>query len=569
MRGVQVGQRVGRRRAVAAVAAGLAMAGALAGAQAAQAGGVVYTTPGQHPWTVPSGVTKLRVIIVGGAGGKGAGAPGGAGAQVVADVVVNPGQPLIAGVGALGQDAGQAQLPAGVPGGATSGGAGGTGLSRLGGAGGWGWLTGTYATNAGGGGGGSASALSAGVAGYPTLDLVVAGAGGGAGTLNAGGDGGRPSGFRGAGTLAGGGGANRTHGAPGGATGAAGSDDAGPGGAGGSPLPGDHGGGGGGGGGGYGSGGGGAVSNAATLGSGGGGGGSFGPAGATFSRAVSGTTPVKPFVWLTWTDPTDTVAPVSKASPRPYSNTKRFAVSYDVSDAAWSSGVARISLWVKGPKDAGFVQVGAPITNPAASGAFDVSADEGDGTYQFATRAVDNAGNDEGVPTGPDMVVPVDTVAPTISWTGNAGTYDVDQPIWIHCDANDPAPSMGLVVISCDGVDPSATSYGFGLGPHLLNAVAHDRAGNITSRTTAFVVIATPGGVGRLLAKLVKASGNYKGMTVSQQSYVDAVDTALAGTLTASPRRVADFQRGVDSLAGGGFLTTRQATDLKNLASGL
>jgi hypothetical protein len=565
----------------AALGAALLLAGVLSAgpaAQATQAAQVSFTTPGEHPWTVPSGVTKLHAVAIGGAGGRSIAAPGGAGAKVTADVTVTPGQVLHAYVGGRGGDAGTGTVPAGATPGATAGGTAGAGATMLGNIGGWGALTGPFAPYAGGGGGGSGSGLTTCLLTPTSCDprtgfLVAAGAGGGAGTGTAGGDGGLPNGGSGGGP-AGGGGADIGGGGRGGGGGFGdpGDDYTGTAGAGGTPdqfrSPGTvyYGGGGGAGGGGYGSGGGGvadASDGQATGGTGGGGGGSYpGPGlGATYERAVDGSTPLDPAVTLSYDD----TAPTSKASSAKTAKAPALTVSYTATDPAYSFGLARVDLYVKGPKNTQFVLVDSKAGS-AASGSFAYAATQGDGDYAFATRAVDGAGNAQGVPSSPDAVTTLDTVAPTVAFGGNQGTYDVDQAIWIACGAVDRG--TGLASSSCPGV-ASATAYTLGFGPHTLSATATDKAGNTTTAQTTYTVTATAAGTGGLLAKWVKASGKYQALSPGLKLFIDAVDAACTADLKATPQRLSEFNSIVDALAGGGFLTATQSAAIKAIGNDL
>jgi hypothetical protein len=150
---------------VVAVAATVAGSGSAAAAGATGSAVFPYTGA-EQVYTVPSGVTMVRVLAVGGAGGAGAmsaqgAGPGGLGADVQADVPVTPGQQLFVEVG-------------GAPGQPGTGGFNGGGDSRNGGGGGGGasdvrtcsrtasscpvgndTLTSRLVVAAGGGGGGS------------------------------------------------------------------------------------------------------------------------------------------------------------------------------------------------------------------------------------------------------------------------------------------------------------------------------------------------------------------------------------------------------------------------------
>jgi hypothetical protein len=237
-------------------------------APAASAATTSFTTTGEHPFTVPAGVTSVHVVAVGGKGGDvvSSGAGGLAG-TATADLAVIPSETLYAEVGGNGGDNG---APAFGAGGANGGGAGGAGVTR-----------------AAGGGGASDVRTSPGSVPLAMSDtrVVVAGGGGGAAGGTAGGGGGGTTGVAGSGSsgCAGGGGTQTMGGA---ATDAGKAGSLGQGGAGGfqagPPPPG-----GGGGGGFYGGGGG--AGDVCGAGGGGGGSGFFGPGTSNTSFGIDAT----------------------------------------------------------------------------------------------------------------------------------------------------------------------------------------------------------------------------------------------------------------------------------------
>jgi hypothetical protein len=253
-------------------AAGLVAALALpASAGAATAG---FGTPGTHSFTVPAGVTALRISASGGGGGRSGSTtqctPGG-GAAADGVFSVTPGEVLAIVVAGRGNDGSS------VTSGTANGGTGGIGGGGTGGTG-----SGGVSFAEGGGGGGGASRATG-----PGGPLLVAAGGGGCGAFPSGGDlsgnGGNdgsagaqpqpPSTARpgAAGTTSGGGAGGASANAldPSGGNGSAGQGGLG---AGTSPQ---NGGGGGGGGGLFGGGGGGGVRSGETTAAGGGGGGDF------------------------------------------------------------------------------------------------------------------------------------------------------------------------------------------------------------------------------------------------------------------------------------------------------
>lgn len=183
------------RAAVLAVAAFLVLLGAGKAAAATQ----TFSSTGDFPFVVPSGVFRITVTAIGAAGGGCfEGATGGRGASVTATVAVLPGEHLVVGVGGAG-----GSCEHGTGGGAGGGGAGadGDGTDATGGGGGASVLAPgitapefSRALIVAGGGGGAIegnSPLNGGDAGSPGTDGPTLGSGGGAGTQSAGGAGGR------------------------------------------------------------------------------------------------------------------------------------------------------------------------------------------------------------------------------------------------------------------------------------------------------------------------------------------------------------------------------------------
>lgn len=169
---------------MAAVVGGLCLT---AGAGAASAQTVTFLSTGaEQTFTVPEGVTSIRMVAIGGRGGDGSpngaapGGSGGFGATVAADIAVTPGQTLFVEVAGNGGSA-----ASGGAGGFNGGGEGGDGPSYSG----------------GGGGGASDVRLGPRAAGTSLSSrLIVAGGGGGGGggsfgpgSPNGGGHGGSPA----------------------------------------------------------------------------------------------------------------------------------------------------------------------------------------------------------------------------------------------------------------------------------------------------------------------------------------------------------------------------------------
>jgi hypothetical protein len=182
---------MGKLAGIVAVIA-LALVGFATSAQAAISN-FAYTG-GEQAFVVPSGVSSIHVLAVGGSGGEGD-LSGGAAAQVSADLAVTPGQTLYIEVGGIGQDSGEGGaggFNGGAAGGSASGGGGGgSDVRRLPFSSGL--ISDTRLIVAAGGGGGGGPGIdcggAGGAAGSPG-ENSCSWFGGGAGTESAGGVGG-------------------------------------------------------------------------------------------------------------------------------------------------------------------------------------------------------------------------------------------------------------------------------------------------------------------------------------------------------------------------------------------
>lgn len=106
----------------------------------------------------------------------------------------------------------------------------------------------------------------------------------------------------------------------------------------------------------------------------------------------------------------------------------------------------------------------------------------GEGAGQSAGgTAADNAGNTAAAKVAG---VNVDKTAPVITFTGNAGSYSVDQTVDIRCASTD-----GLSGVESDTCRHLvAPAYTFALGTNTFSATAMDRAGNVSQASGSFVV---------------------------------------------------------------------------------
>ena len=208
------------------------------------------------------------------------------------------------------------------------------------------------------------------------------------------------------------------------------------------------------------------------------------------------------------------------------------------------------------------------LGTPTATGSFSVMSD---GTTQISCTATDSGGSTS-PPTSND--VKLDRELPTVTYTGNAGTYDVLDPVAITCTPADTV--SGIASSTCS--DAETPAWTFGPGTHTLHATATDTAGNVGTGSTGFTVEVTIAGLCRLTTQFVQGSAKYRALSPAQKKLVDALAKALCNTLEqivpklnpAQTRRlVKAYEAGVHALVKPGWLTTNQVATLDDLAEAL
>lgn len=102
--------------------------------------------------------------------------------------------------------------------------------------------------------------------------------------------------------------------------------------------------------------------------------------------------------------------------------------------------------------------------------------------------------------------VNIDKTAPSIAFTGNAGSYRLTDTITIGCSASDAL--SGIAAQSCTGINGAAWQYAPG---GAASASAEDVAGNTTTATSPFTVTVNAAG----LCDLVKQFSDSAGITQS------------------------------------------------------
>jgi hypothetical protein len=127
-----------------------------------------------------------------------------------------------------------------------------------------------------------------------------------------------------------------------------------------------------------------------------------------------------------------------------------------------------------------------PVCTPAAGTTF------ARGTTPVTCTVTDAHGN-TGTATG--NVTVQDTIDPVVTYTGNAGTYTVDQTINIICAASD----AGSGVASTTCADVTGPAHTFLVGVNTRTATATDVAGRTGSASISFTVTVPPSAVGNVI----------------------------------------------------------------------
>lgn len=155
--------------------------------------------------------------------------------------------------------------------------------------------------------------------------------------------------------------------------------------------------------------------------------------------------------------------------------------------------------WYVSPVTISFA-VSDPETGIASSSDCEtVSLPDDTASYSVTCSATNGAG----LSNSDTETVKIDQTAPEVTWTGNAGTYDVDQTVAITCGSSDAL--SGVVSDTCANV--SGPAWSFGPGDHTFSATATDDAGNVGSADTTFTVVVSAGGLCNLVEAWTSNAG--------------------------------------------------------------
>jgi hypothetical protein len=211
------------------------------------------------------------------------------------------------------------------------------------------------------------------------------------------------------------------------------------------------------------------------------------------------------------------------------------------------------------------------LTVGGAGPAFSAST-TGEGTHAITCTATSVSG----ITRSASDTVRIDTVAPVVVYTGNAGTYTVDQTVAITCSATDPTPGSGIAQSTCAPI--SGPAYSFGLGPHTFTATATDSAGNAGHGSVTFSVTVTQQSLCNLTLSFIQGSARFKSLPPNVQAFINQLAYgACLHLLKASQepvdedsdRDLSAYQILVNLLTAFGFLNSSQAANLVSLSHAL
>ncbi len=155
-----------------------------------------------------------------------------------------------------------------------------------------------------------------------------------------------------------------------------------------------------------------------------------------------------------------------------------------------------------------------------------------------------------------------DATPPTISFSGNNGSYTVADAVNITCSASDA--TSGVASTSCPGV-VSEPAWQLGLGSHSYTATATDAAGNSGASTATFTVTVDFDSLCALTGQFSTDSGVTQGLCAKLAA---AKAAAGRGQSKTEGNIIGAFDHQVDAQTGKA-LTGDQATLLKSLAATL
>lgn len=204
------------------------------------------------------------------------------------------------------------------------------------------------------------------------------------------------------------------------------------------------------------------------------------------------------------------------------------------------------------------VGLGWSVTDPESEVTSKTGCDSSTATADTAGTTFTCTATSAGGTASKSATVKRDATPPTIAYSGNAGTYTVDQIVNITCSASDNL--SGIASDSCQNIVGPA--YSLPLGANTFSATATDVAGNVGSGSTTFTVKVT----GASLGALVQSFVSQPGVASSMLAKLRAAEAAAArGNASAKAGAIGAFINEVQAQSGK-TLTAEQAATLIRLA---
>lgn len=266
--------------------------------------------------------------------------------------------------------------------------------------------------------------------------------------------------------------------------------------------------------------------------------------------------------------PTTSIALTPAPNAAGWNNTN-VTVNLSATDPDGVADVATIHYSAAG------AQTIAPTVVTGSTASFVVSTE---GVTTVTYFAKDKAGNTEAAHT---RVIRIDKTLPTVTYTGNAGTYTVDQTVAITCAAADPpnangTAASGLASTTCANVN--APAYSFPLGPNTLSASATDIAGNIGRGSATFIVQVTSDSLCALTVQFIETSPKFLSLRPHAQKRWDRLANRICESLDQGQgsldpddkaEKIEAYKEALTHLVDKDFLTPAQAAILIKVSQAL
>lgn len=177
-----------------------------------------------------------------------------------------------------------------------------------------------------------------------------------------------------------------------------------------------------------------------------------------------------------------------------------------------------------------------------------------DGTFSYECAAESGAGKDASSSTSFKR----DATVPVVTYSGNLGSYGVDNTVAIGCSSSDA--TSGVASDTCQPTQGPA--YNFTIGLNSRSADATDNAGNVGHGSTSFTVVLTTTN----LCSLTRIFSTSSNVASSMCTKLDnAAKAAARGDLKAKAGMINAFTEEVKAQTGKA-LTSAQAQVLTRLA---